>query len=155
MNRLETLPTDISILTLLRYIPPQDFDTFCSWLPASKDSSSRNESWCSNPKNIEYYLSLHPPVCSYSTCYNDLDWAVTNGSRILTKHFLSQDTKDVHVAMARAAIAGNTDLVKLLLPHGPTDYNTVMAFGALAGSMDIVRFIEPSIMQRVAETLTL
>ena len=123
MNRLEKLPLDISILCLLPYIQPEDFDTFCF-------SCARFEGWSRDPKNIRYYLALHNFLMSQ---YRGLIWAIDNHSRVLLEYFLSLNKNNASI-IAKAAEFGNIELMKLLSAYD----NCVMIRAAEVGILNLL-----------------
>lgn len=149
MNRLELLPTDISISCLLPYIPPQDFDTFCLSCP-------RFEIWSQDPQNIRRYLSLRN-ITFFP--YDALSWAVDNNSKILVTYFSSLGCSIHPILHHRPVKREDLEMIKLLLSlkekeydkepkyswsktfeeYKIHNYNDVMRTAAFQGKIDIVK----------------
>ena len=130
MSLLASLPSDITILSLLPFIPPEDFDSFCY-------SSPHLQSWCADPKNIHDYLFRHN--VSSSDTDEGLLWPLRNHSKVLQDYFLCLGANMYNTIMAEAAELGNMDaLESMILEYGANNYNLAMAYGALGGQVDTV-----------------
>ena len=139
MNRLSSLPRDISVTSMLPYISPSDFDTYCSWLvSASRDSSPELVSWCSDPTNIRTYLAAHNLLFSDP---NEGLMKVLGHSNILSDYFFSLGATALNVFMAKAAEDGNMQAAYTVSDLGARDYDFGLAYAAKGGHLDMVDFM--------------
>ncbi len=122
---------DIYIDSLLPYISPQSFDSYCRF----NDSLF---TWCQQPENIQRYLFKIGQEKLLTSPNYALGWAVKNGSLLLLRFFLDRGATDYNSAMGDAASNGHQEIVNQMLLLGATDYNGAMSNASRNGHQEIV-----------------
>lgn len=131
MARIALLPFDISISTLLRYISPKDFDTFCL-------CDDRFENWSRDPKNIRYYLTLCNGRFPLDDVDHGLNWSIYYNSKILIDHFFASGAKNYNDALRWAARYGNMSIFKRMLDLGAKSDHWLLCLAVEGGNVEIV-----------------
>ena len=107
-SRFQTLPREISQISILQFIPPNDLDAYYLGNP-------QLENWCRKPENLEFYLRLTKNEKYLSNVNEGLAWAAGNGSKMLINYFLFKGAKNCNQAMAYAAERGHQEIVNQML----------------------------------------